>query len=240
VAVLLSYGCWQEVISVPAERVLPLPEDMSLEAGAALPVNYLTALFALARRARALAGETLLVHGAAGGVGTAAIQVGRALGLRTVAVVSDEAKKEFALGCGAHHAVLSDGWLAAVRELVGERAVDIVIDPVGGDRMTDSLRSLAPEGRLVVVGFSGGEIPAVKVNRLLLGNTGVLGAASREFFAQQPATVAELWARLLRLRRARALPDPPVQLYPFADARGALRAIAHRRATGKVILSRQT
>ena len=240
VAVLVSYGCWQEVISVPPARVLALPEDMSLEAGAALPVNYLTALFALARRAQAQAGETLLVHGAAGGVGTAAVQVGRALGLRTVAVVGDEAKKEFALGCGAHHAVLSGGWLVAVRELLGERAVDIVIDPVGGDRMTDSLRSLAPEGRLVVVGFTGGEIPVVKVNRLLLGNTGVLGAASREFFEQQPATVAELWARLLRLRRAQALPDPPVQRYPFADARGALRAIAHRRATGKVVLSRQT
>ena len=239
VAVLLSYGCWQEVISAPAARVLPLPEDMSLEAGAAVPLNYLTALFALARRAQAQAGETLLVHGAAGGVGTAAIQVGRALGLRTVAVVSDEAKKQFAVQSGAHHAVLSGGWLAAVRGLLGERAVNIVIDPVGGDRMTDSLRSLASEGRLVVLGFSGGEIPAVKVNRLLLGNTGVLGAASREVFELQPAMVAGLWDRLLRLRRARALHDPPVQLYPFADARGALRAIARRQAKGKVVLSRQ-
>ena len=239
VAVLVSYGCWQEVISAPAARVLPLPEDMSLEAGAAVPLNYLTALFALAQRAQAQAGETLLVHGAAGGVGTAAIQVGRALGLRTVAVVSDEAKQQFAAQSGAHHAVLSSGWLAAVRGLLGERAVNIVIDPVGGDRMTDSLRSLASEGRLVVLGFSGGEIPAVKVNRLLLGNTGVLGAASREFFDQQPAMVAGLWDRLLRLRRARALHDPPVQLYPFADARGALRAIAHRQAKGKVVLSRQ-
>jgi NADPH2:quinone reductase len=238
VAVLLSCGCWQEVISAPAARVLPLPEDMSLEAGAAVPLNYMTALFALARRARAQAGETLLVHGAAGGVGTAAIQVGRALGLRTVAVVSDEAKQRFAVQSGAHHAVLSGGWLPAVRGLLGERAVNIVIDPVGGDRMTDSLRSLAPEGRLVVVGFSGGEIPAVKVNRLLLGNTGVLGAASREFFEHRPALVADLWDRLLRLWRARALPDPPVQLYPFADARGALRAIAHRQAKGKVVLSR--
>jgi len=239
VAVLLSYGCWQEVISAPADRVLPLPDDMSFEAGAAAPLNYLTALFALLRRARAQAGETLLVHGAAGGVGTAAIQVGLALGLGTIAVVSDEAKRQFALQCGARHAVLSGGWLAAVRDLVGERAVDIVIDPVGGDRMTDSLRSLAPEGRLVVVGFSGGEIPAVRVNRLLLGNTSVLGAASREFFEQEPGTAADLWARLLRLRRAGALPDPPVQLYPFAEARGALRAIAHRQTTGKVLLSRQ-
>jgi NADPH:quinone reductase len=238
VAVLLPYGCWQEVISVPAARVLPLPDDMSLEAGAATPLNYLTGLFALARRARAQAGETLLVHGAAGGLGTAAVQLGRALGLRTIAVVSDEAKQEFVLRCGAHHAVPADGWLAAVRGLAGERAIDIVLDPVGADRMTDSLRSLAPEGRLVVLGFAGGEIPTVKVNRLLLGNTGVLGAASREFFEQRPAAAAELWDRLLRLRRAQVLPDPPVQRFPFHDARTALRAIALRQATGKVVLSR--
>jgi NADPH2:quinone reductase len=110
---------------------------------------------------------------------------------------------------------------------------------VGGDRITDSLRSLAPEGRLVVVGFTGGEIPAVKVNRLLLGNTAVLGAASREFFGQQSATVAGLWARLVKLRQAGTLPDPPVQPYPFADACSALRAIADRKAQGKIVLSRQ-
>ena len=243
VAVLVPYGCWQEVISVPGERVLPLPDGMSFEAGAAAPLNYLTGLFALVRRARAQAGETLLVHGAAGGVGTAAVQLGKALGLRTIAVAGDEAKREFALRCGADHAVLShgrqgDGWLAAVRDLVGERAVDIVLDPVGSDRMTDSLRSLAPEGRLLVLGFAGGEIPVVKVNRLLLGNTGVLGVASREFFERHPALVAELWGQLLALRQTGALADPPVEAYPFADARGALRAISERRALGKVVLSR--
>ncbi len=239
VAVLLSYGCWQEVVSAPAERILPLPDGMSFEAGAAAPVNYLTSLFALVRRARAQAGETLLVHGAAGGVGTAAVQLGRALGLRTVAVAGDEAKKEFALQCGADHAVLTDGWLAAVRDLLGERAVDIVVDPVGSDRMTDSLRSLGPEGRLLVLGFAGGEIPVVKANRLLLGNTGVLGVASREFFEQRPAIVAELWTQLMDLRRTGALADPPVEAYPFADARGALRAIADRKARGKIVLSRR-
>ena len=240
VAVLVPYGCWQEVISVPPERVLPLPDGMSFEVGAAAPLNYLTGLFALVRRARAQAGETLLVHGAAGGVGTAAVQLGKALGLRTIAVAGDETKREFALRCGADHAVLADGWLAAVRDVLGERAVDIVVDPVGSDRMTDSLRSLAPEGRLLVLGFAGGEIPVVKVNRLLLGNTGVLGVASREFFEQRPALVAELWGRLVELWRTRALADPPVEVYPFADARGALRAIADRRALGKVVLSRIT
>jgi NADPH:quinone reductase len=238
VAVLLPHGCWQEVISVPAAQVLPLPDDMSFEAGAAAPLNYLTALFALARRARAEPGETLLVHGAAGGVGTAAVGVGRALGLRTVAVVRDEAKRAWALRAGAHHAVLADGWPAAVRAEIGERAVDIVLDPVGGDRMTDSLRSLAPEGRVVVVGFTAGEIPVVKVNRLLLGNTGVLGAATREFFERQPGTVTALWDRLLRLRRAGTLPDPEVQRFGFAEARAALAAIADRRAIGKVVLTR--
>ena len=238
VAVLVPYGCWQEVIDVPPGRVLPLPDGMSFEAAAAAPLNYLTGLFALVRRARALAGETLLVHGAAGGVGTAALQLGKALGLRTIAVAGDETKREFAVRCGADHAVPSDGWLAAVSDLVGERAVDIVVDPVGSDRMTDSLRSLAPEGRLLVLGFAGGEIPMVKVNRLLLGNTGVLGAASREFFEQRPALVPELWGQLMELWRTRMLADPPVEAYPFADARGALRAIADRRALGKIVLSR--
>jgi NADPH:quinone reductase len=215
VAVLVSSGCWQEVISVPAQQVMPLPQDMSFEAGAAAPLNYLTGLLALVRRGGARAGQTLLVHGGAGGIGTAAIQLGRALGLRTIAVVGDETKKQFALQSGAHHAVLSSGWLAAVADLLGQRAVDIVVDPVGGDRMTDSLRSLAPEGRLLVLGFSAGEIPTVKVNRLLLGNTAVVGVASQEFLAQRPEILAELWAGLMELRRTGALPDPPLQRYPF-------------------------
>jgi len=171
VAVFVPYGCWAEVVSAPVSRVLPLPDGMGFEAGAASCLNYLTVLFALVRRGRAVAGETLLVHGAAGGVGIAAIGLGRALGLRTVAVASDEAKRSFALQCGADHAVLADGWLAAVRGLLGERSVDIVLDPVGSspgnDRMTDSLRSLAPEGRVLVLGFAGGE-PSERLSPLEL------------------------------------------------------------------------
>src|SRR4029450_3058197 len=239
VAVLVSSGCWQEVISAPPERILAVPDDLSWEAAAALPLNYLTALFALARRGRAHPGETLLVHGAAGGVGTATIQLGRALGLQTIAVVGDQAKQQFAGQAGADHAVLASGWLDGVRDLVGDRAVDLVIDPVGGDRMTDSLRSLVPEGRLLVLGFAAGEIPTVKVNRLLLGNTAVVGVASREFFDQQPEVVAELWAQLLEVRQTGVLPDPPVQRYPFADARGALEEIEGRQTRGKVVLTKQ-
>lgn len=236
VAVLASHGCWQEVVTAPPERVLPLLDDMSFEVGAAVPLNYLTGLFALVHRARARAGKTVVVHGGAGGVGVAAIQLARALGLRTIAVTSEDSKRDFALRAGAHHAVLSDSWLAAVRDLVGERAVDIVVDPVGGDRVTDSLRSLAPEGQLLVLGFSAGDIPTVRVNRLLLGNTAVLGVASREFFEHQPALVRELWDQLLQLRATGELLEPPVDCYPFPDARSALRAIADRRARGKIVL----
>ena len=148
---------------------------MGFEAGAAAPLNYLTSLFALVRRGQAQPGEVLLVHGAAGGVGAAAIQVGRALGLTTIAVTSDERKRAFAAGCGADHAVCGANWREAVREIVGAAGVDLALDPVGGDRLVDSLRLLAPEGRLLVVGFTAGEISTVKVNLLLLGNIGVLG-----------------------------------------------------------------
>ena len=108
-----------------------------------------------------------------------------------------------------------------------------MVDPVGGDRMTDSLRSLAPEGRLLVLGFAAGEIPTVKVNRLLLGNTAVLGVASREFFEQQPGTVADLWARADRVAADRSAARSSIRPYPFADARDALRTIAQRQPAAR-------
>lgn len=180
------------------------------------------------------------MHGAAGGVGAAAIQVGRALGLTTIAVTSDERKRAFAAGCGADHAVCGANWREAVREIVGAAGVDLALDPVGGGRLVDSLRLLAPEGRLLVVGFTAGEISTVKVNRLLLGNIGVLGAASREFFERQPALMSQLWTHYLHLRKTGALADPPVEVWPFADARQALQAVEHRRSLGKNVLSRRT
>jgi NADPH:quinone reductase len=149
VAVLAAYGCWQDVMTADPSWTLPLPDDMGFEAGAAAPLNYLTSLFALVRRGQAQPGQVLLVHGAAGGVGAAAIQVGRALGLTTVAVTSDERKRAFAAGCGADHAVCGANWREAVGEIVGAAGVDLALDPVGGDRLVDSLRLLAPEGRLL-------------------------------------------------------------------------------------------
>src|SRR5439155_8836656 len=133
--------------------------------GASLVLNYHTAYFALRLRGRLEEGETVLVQGGAGGVGTASIQVAKGLGARTIAVVSSDDKERVAREAGADEVVRSDGaWKDEVKELGG---ADVVIDPVGGDRFLDSIRSLREEGRLVVVGFTGGSIPEVKVNRLL-------------------------------------------------------------------------
>ncbi|MDQ1634627.1 MAG: NADPH:quinone reductase, partial [Frankiaceae bacterium] len=161
-------GFAETAIAMP-QAVFPLPESVSFEAGAGLAMNYLTMHFALVRRGALRSGETVLVHGAAGGVGTAALQVAKGLGARTIALVSSEAKARVAEHAGADQVVLlSDSWKDEVKERSGG-GVDIVLDPVGGDRFTDSLRSLRENGRLIVVGFTGGSIPEVKVNRLLLG-----------------------------------------------------------------------
>src|SRR4051794_2303516 len=152
VAALCWFGGFAELAVTNSDMVFSLPDGVSFTTGAALPINYLTAHFALNRRARLAADETVLVHGGAGGVGTAAIQYARALGATVIAVASTDDKAAMATAAGAQHTVHPDGFLTAVKELTGGRGVDVVVDPVGGDRFTDSLRSLAAEGRLLVIG----------------------------------------------------------------------------------------
>lgn len=176
VGLTMLTGGMAEVAVLSPERVFKLPDNMTFEAGAGVLFNDLTVYFALAVRGRLQAGETVLVHGAAGGIGTSTLRLAPALGAsRTVAVVSTQEKAELATVAGATDVVLAEGFKDAVQELTNGRGVDIVVDPVGGDRFTDSLRSLAAGGRLLVIGFTGGEIPTVKVNRLLLNNIDVVG-----------------------------------------------------------------
>lgn len=229
-------GAWQDVVAAPLENVFPLPDRVSTSAGAGLLLNYLTCWFALRMRGRARVGETLLVHGASGGVGVAALRIGRVLGMRTVAVVSAEGKRSTAIAAGADLVVLADGWPEAVRESLGERGVDIVLDPVGGDRFTDSIRVLAPQGRLLVVGFTAGEIPTVKVNRLLLTNTEVVGVAWGEFARENPGFARAQWQELLPLLEHGDLDAEPVVEYPFDALPDALRALDERRALGKLVV----
>jgi NADPH2:quinone reductase len=237
VAAFPGFGGFAERVVAAAGAVFPLPDNVSFAAGAALPMNYLTMHFALTRRGRLQPGETVLVHGAAGGIGTAAIQLASALGARVIGVVSSDAKAAAARAAGADEVVPAEGFRAAVAELTAGRGVDVVVDPVGGDRFTDSLRSLATEGRLLVIGFTGGEIPTVKVNRLLLNNIEVVGVGWGAFFLPRPGYLQEQWADLLPLLASGRLDPPLGESYPLERAGEAIAALDERRATGKVLLT---
>jgi len=237
VAVLTGVGGWQDVVVSTVENVLPLPDGLDLATGAGIAFNYLTVHFGLTRRARLQAGETVLVHGASGGIGVATLQLAKAYGARTIAVVSSEAKQAAAREAGADEVVLADGFLARVKELTGGRGVDVVMDPVGGDRFTDSLRSLAPEGRLLVVGFTGGDIPTVKVNRLLLNNISVLGVGWGAFLFVEPAYLQQQWSELRTLLEQGQVVPVPVRTHPLEDAAQVLRDMDARTLTGKAVLT---
>jgi NADPH2:quinone reductase len=230
-------GGWQDVATVLPGLAFPLPPEVDLTVAGGLPVNHFSVHFALVRRGRAQPGETLLVHGAAGGVGTAAVDMAKALGLRVLAVVSDDRKADVARAAGADEVLPVAGFLTAAREATDGRGVDIVLDPVGGDRFTDSLRCLAPEGRLLVLGFTGGEIPTVKVNRLLLRNTSVIGVGWGEFLRYEPGLLAQQWADLEPLLAAGTLHGSPTTALPLEQAGEALRQLDERRALGKVVLT---
>ncbi len=232
--VTLSFGAHAERVAADESLTFALPHRLGFEEGAALLLNYLTALAALERRGRLQAGETVLVHGAAGGVGTASIQIAKALGAHVVAAVSTQVKADAALAAGADEVVVGEDFRS---QLSGP--VNVVIDPVGGqERFTDSLRALAPEGRAVVVGFTAGQIPTVKVNRLLNRNIDVVGCAFG-VLATTPDGMTEAAARLGELVQSGAVRPVVGSRFKLEDGKQALRQLADRRAIGKVVLTLQ-
>src|SRR3954462_13725031 len=236
VAAFCFLGAFAEVAVAPEYFAFPLPDELTFEQGAALVLNYHTAYFSLKLRGRLAEGETVLVHGAAGGVGTAAIQVAKGLGARVIGVVSSDEKEQVARDAGADEVVRSDGpWKDQAKEISGG-GVDVVLDPVGGDRFTDSLRSLGEGGRVVVVGFTGGSIPEVKVNRLLLNNTEVIGAGWGAFVMGKPDLNREVGAEVTRLVEQGAVRPIVGARFPLERAAEALKLIDERGATGKVVL----
>ena len=234
--VFSALGSWAEQVAVAPEQVLPLPDALTMEQGAGLLMNYHTAHFGLIRRGRLQPSETLLVHGAAGGVGSAAIQVGKAVGARVIAVVSDQRKAEVASRLGADECVLAgEGWLERVRRASGG-GVNVIFDPVAGDRFDDSIRALAPEGRLLIIGFAGGSIPRVAVNRVLFRNIDVVGAGWGAFLEVHPEVKASTHAGLLQMVEAGFVAPLVGAEFPLERAAEALRLIADRQAVGKVVL----
>ncbi len=237
VAASAPLGAWAEVaLAIPAVT-FSIPDSMSFAQATAM-VNYQSAYFGLVERGNAVSGETVLVHGAAGGVGSAAVDVGAALGLRVIAVARGEEKLALARGLGAVHCLDAESdWLAEVKSLTEGKGVDLVFDPVGGEGFLNSVRSLGTGGRLLVIGFAGGKIPEVKVNRLLLRNSSVVGVAWGEFIRQDPTMPQRVAAALEELWTAGGISPAVGATFPLEQAADALREIEGRRAIGKIVLS---
>ena len=236
-AVTMVGGFAEFAVAQPSLTV-PIPLGLSMDAAGGFILNYHTAYFALARRAGLREGETLLVHGAAGGVGTAALQVGRGLGAHVFAVASSEAKREVAVTAGAEGVVAADAdWSAWIRDRTEGRGADVIFDPVGGDRFDQSLRALAPEGRLVVIGFTEGRIPSVQVNRLLFRNVAVVGAAWGAFLAVEPQFFAAAEQGLEEMIQQGAVVPVIGATLPLERAADALRMLENREAAGKIVLA---
>jgi NADPH2:quinone reductase len=234
---LSMLGGWAERAALPLASVLPTPDEIDDGAAVCLLGNYYTMYFALVRRGGLLAGETVLVLGSAGGVGTAAVQIAKALGARVIAMVHRPGAEEFVASLGADVVLpLAEGWAQAVRDHTDGRGVDLVVDPVGGEAFDDAIRVLATEGRLLVLGFaSGGGIPSVKVNRLLLRNVSVVGVGLGEFINRTPGAQVEIGEGLGKLVEAGLRPPPPVR-YPLSEGRAALESLASGGIKGKVVL----
>jgi NADPH:quinone reductase-like Zn-dependent oxidoreductase len=242
----LGFGGLAEQVVVPAARAVRLPAERSFEEGSALLMTYATAIHALVDRGRLQAGQTLLVLGAGGGVGIAAVEIGKALGARVIAAVSSEEKANAAREAGADAAVVypsgpldGDGQKALAqlfKEAVGPAGADVVLDPVGGDYSEAALRSIAWEGRFLVVGFPAG-IAKLPLNLTLLKSCDVCGVFWGGFFARDPKRNAEHVEQLFRWWDEGKIAPKISATYPLERAGEAIAALRDRRAVGKLVVT---
>ena len=238
----IEYGAYAELCSVPAVNCHVMPEAMSFADAAAMGLTYLTAHFALVERGRCAAGETVLVNGAAGGVGLASVQIAKALGATVVASVSSADKAALVKSNGADHVARTDGpnlredFRKQVQAAIGPRGVDLIIDPVGGDVFDASLRVIAWCGRLVIVGFAEGRIPELKAGYLLVKNISLLGLQWSDYRDRQPQKVRDVQQALFGMYEAGAIRPHVMATYAIGDYRTALEAVRDRKVVGKVVL----
>jgi NADPH:quinone reductase len=229
-------GMAERAVAAP-EYTVPLPRTMPFDEGAAVYMNYSTAWYAY-HRAGVRPGQTVLLHGGAGGVGTAVADLADVFGATVIAVVSSDEKAELATQAGAAHVLRADGpWPAQVRELTEGRGVHAVFDPVGGDRFTDSLRSLRIGGIVVVIGFVGGSIPQVKVNRLLLRNLTVTGISMDSMDTEFPGTLTMVRDAVAELLQQGRIHPRIGRVFPFEQGAEALASLQDRTALGKIVVT---
>lgn len=231
-----GHGGLAELVAVPSSRVLPIPDAMPVEEAAAFLVTYGTAGYALRNRARLQQGETLLVLGAAGGVGLAAVQLGKWLGARVIAVASDAAKREFAAANGADDAIGYANLRDDIKALTKGRGVDVVLDPVGGEHLEPALRSTAWNGRVLIAGFASGSIPRIAMNLPLLKGLSIVGVFWGEFTRREPEAAGELHRKLLDAWTSGAAHVRIAERYPLERAPEALARMASRRVMGKLVV----
>jgi NADPH2:quinone reductase len=234
-----TYGAFAEEVKIEAKRLLPLPAGMDFTHAAAFGLTYATSDHALRDRGQLAAGETLLVLGAAGGVGLAAIEIGKALGARVIAAASTEDKLAVCREHGADDAInyATDDLRERIKSLTDGRGVDVVYDPVGGAYTEPALRSLAWRGRLLVVGFATGDIPKMPLNLTLLKGCSIVGVFWGEFTRREPQRFAESMQQLGRWWADGKLKPHVSQTYPLERAADALTAMANRQVKGKVVLT---
>ena len=234
----MAWGGYAEVVAVDQRHVYALPDFMTFEEGAVFGLAYQTAWCGLVHRAALRRGETLLVHAAAGGTGLAAVQLGHALGARVIATAGSAAKLEIARANGADIGIdyRTEAWVERVRRETRGEGADVIFDPVGGDVFEGSTRCIAFEGRLLLIGFTGGRIAEAATNRILLKNFSVLGV-HWGLYRQRDATMVRRWmVELLKLAEAGQLKPVLWRSFPLAQAAQALAAVAARESYGKLVL----
>lgn len=236
---MTPHGGYAEQVIADSKRCVPMPAAMSWEHGAAFPVVFGTSHVALWHRARLQAGETLVVHGASGGVGLTAVAIGKQLGARVIATANGPGKLEVARAHGADHLIDSsqEDVRARVKELTDGRGADVVYDPVGGESFAASLRSIAFEGRILIIGFAGGSVPQIPANHLLVKNVDVIGLNWPAYAELNPQVMTESFRTLMHWYLEGAIRPHVSATYPLEQAVEALNQVVTRKSTGKVVIT---
>ena len=232
-------GAFAEYSYAPEASVFSMPEAMSFEEAASMPIVYQTGYFAMTHRYQVREGEWLLVHAGASGVGMAAIQIGKALGAKVIATAGSEQKLGFAREQGADHTIdyTDAGWVDRVKEITHGHGADTIYDPVGGDIFDLSTKCVAAEGRILIIGFAAGRIPSIALNRVLLKNISIVGVLWGGYVLSHPSYEKVAHAALMKMYEAGKIRPSVNAVYPFEEAPRGLRDLAERKVMGKAVLN---
>ena len=235
---LPEIGGFSEYVCINKNLVIPISENINSLAGASLPINYGTTYYALKRRAKATSGESLLILGASGGVGTASIQLGKILGLTTIAAVGSSEKEEYVKSLGIDHVIRYDkeNLKESAKKLTGGKGVDIVVDPVGGNVTEEALRATAWNGRLLVIGFAQGEIPKIPLNITLVKGVSIVGVWWGRWTQTSPKETAEDFKELIGFINEGKLNINPKNVYSIQEVSTAMDNFLNRKNIGKTVI----